>query len=90
MILLREQFSPETADKSLIEGFGASRGIIRYRLDTDESYRRRVINAFVWHKLGGKVAGVQQILAENGFLNAKIVSVNDVRRHDGSIIARPS
>ena len=85
MILLREQFSPETADTSLIEGFGASRGIIRTRLDTDETYRKRVENAFVWHKLGGKVTGLQQILAENGFLNALILPVNDVRRHDGTL-----
>ena len=85
MILLRDQFTPEKSDESLIAGYGASRGIIRNRLDTDETYRRRVINAFVWHKLGGKVAGMLQILAENGFLNARIVPVKDIRRHDGSL-----
>ena len=79
MILLREQFTPETADGSFIEGYGASRGIIRTRLDTSDSYHRRVINAFVWHKLGGKTSGLAQILAENGFFNAAIGPLNMIQ-----------
>lgn len=85
ILWLRDQWSPVTADPELVARYGASRGILRTRFDTDESYRLRVINAFAWHKLGGKVRGLVQILAENGFSGAVILPVNDVRRHDGSL-----
>ena len=55
ILWLRHQWNPATADDELIAAYGASRGILRTRYDTDESYRLRVVNAFAWHKLGGKV-----------------------------------
>lgn len=54
ILWLRHQWNPATADDELIAAYGASRGILRTRYDTDESYRLRVVNAFAWHKLGGK------------------------------------
>lgn len=88
ILWLRDQWSPVTADPELVARYGASRGILRTRFDTDESYRLRVINAFAWHKLGGKVRGLVQILAENGFSGAVILPVNDVRRHIAPTRAR--
>lgn len=86
ILWLREQWNPATCEQWLLERYGASRGIFRTRFDTDESYRKRVIYAYAWHKLGGKVKGVTQILAENGFEGAIIQSVNDVRRHDAMLM----
>lgn len=85
ILWLHRQFSPVTADDDMIARYGASRGILRIRYDSDESYRLRVVNAFAWHKLGGKVQGLVGILVENGFEGAIIVPVNDVRRHDAAL-----
>lgn len=85
ILWLRRQFSPVTADDDMIARYGASRGVLRTRYDSDESYRRRVVNAFAWHKLGGKVQGLVRILAENGFAGAEILPVNDVRRHNAAL-----
>ena len=67
ILWLRRQWNPATADDDMIVRYGESRGIIRWQFDTDESYRRRVVNAFAWHKLGGKVRGLERIFAENLF-----------------------
>lgn len=84
ILWLRRQWNPATAEDERIAAYGASRGILRTRYDTDESYRRRVVNAYAWHKLGGKVRGLARILEENGFTGAIILPVNDVRRHDAA------
>ena len=73
ILWLRRQWNPATADDDMIAGYGGSRGILRTSYDTDESYRLRVVSAFAWHKLGGKVRGVTRILAENGFSGARIL-----------------
>ncbi|MCH5277462.1 MAG: hypothetical protein J1E80_06455 [Desulfovibrionaceae bacterium] len=65
ILWLRRQFSPATADAELIGRYGASRGIARHAFDSDDSYRLRVVNAFAWHKLGGKVRGLERIFTEN-------------------------
>ena len=67
ILWLRRQWNPATADDDMIARYGESRGIIRWQFDTDESYRRRVVNAFAWHKLGGNVRGLERIFAENLF-----------------------
>lgn len=76
ILWLRLQWHPATADDALIAAYGASRGIIRQRYDTDESYRRRVVNAFAWHKLGGKWRGLERIYAQNDFL-ARVLPSDD-------------
>ncbi len=73
---LRRQFIPPQADDEFLVWYGESRGITRWRADTDESYRRRVLNAFAWHTLGGKVRGMEQIFAENEFI-ARVLPAND-------------
>ena len=67
ILWLREQWNPATCELWLLERYGASRGIFRNSFDTDESYRKRVIHAYIWHKLGGKVRGMEQIYAESGY-----------------------
>ena len=67
ILWLRRQYVPPRCDAEFMARFGASRGIVRWRFDSDDSYGRRVVNAFAWHKLGGKVRGLERILAENAF-----------------------
>lgn len=67
ILWLRRQWHPATADDALMAAYGASRGIIRQRFDTDETYRRRVVQALAWHKLGGKWRGLERIYAQIGF-----------------------
>lgn len=76
ILWLRKQWTPLTSEEDMIVGYGESRGVPRMRLDTDELYRQRVINAYIWHMLGGKVRGVERIYAENGFL-AQILNASD-------------
>lgn len=66
ILWLREQWLAEKAEAELVPGYGESRGMLRFRFDTDESYRRRVVNAWAWHQLGGKTRGLERIYAENG------------------------
>ena len=73
ILWLREQWNPATCEPWLLAGYGASRGITRTRFDTDESYRKRVVYAYAWHKLGGKISGLEKILAESGF-QAKVTN----------------
>ena len=57
ILWLRRQWNPATADDELIASYGASRGILRTKYDTDESYRLRVVNAYAWHKVRRQGAG---------------------------------
>lgn len=68
ILWLREQWLAEKAGADLVPGYGESRGMLRFRFDTDESYRKRVVNAFAWHQLGGKTRGLERIFAENGLI----------------------
>lgn len=67
ILWLRRQFTPATADDDLIERYGASRGVPRTKYDTNETYRIRVVRAYAWHKLGGLIHGLPQVLAEYGY-----------------------
>lgn len=76
ILWLRRQWNPVTCEPDLVQGYGESRGVFRNRFDSDESYRRRVIYAYSWHKLGGKVRGLERILAESGF-SASVLQASD-------------
>lgn len=76
IIWLRKQWTPITCEEDRIVPFGESRGVPRTRIDTDASYKNRVINAYIWHKLGGKVRGVERIYRENDFIT-KILNASD-------------
>ena len=81
IIWLRRQCVVDTAEDDMLERYGASRGILRTRFDTDASYRLRVSHAYAWHKLGGTVSGLRRILGENGYPDAII---RNARQGDGS------
>ena len=81
IIWLRRQCVVDTAEDDMLERYGASRGILRTRFDTDASYRLRVSHAYAWHKLGGTVSGLRRILGENGYPDAII---RNARQCDGS------
>ena len=76
ILWLRRQWNPATADMALIAAYGESRGIIRHRFDSDETYRRRVVQALAWHRLGGKWRGLERIYAQNDFL-ARVLPSDD-------------
>ena len=68
ILWLRRQWTPVTSEEDMIVGYGESRGVPRTRIDTDDLYRQRVISAYIWHMLGGKVRGVERIYLENAFI----------------------
>lgn len=76
IVWLRRQWTPVTCEDDRIVPFGESRGVPRTRIDTDATYKNRVINAYIWHKLGGKVRGVERIYRENDFI-ARILNASN-------------
>lgn len=77
IIYTRNQFMIQLADKSLISEYGSSRGITRSKYDNDDDYRKRVLYAYKWIELGGKVDGLITILADYGFPNAEFKNLRD-------------
>ncbi|MDE5831738.1 MAG: phage tail protein [Desulfovibrio sp.] len=76
IVWLRRQWTPITCEENRVALFGDSRGVPRTRSDTDATYKNRVINAYRWHKLGGKIRGVEKIYLENDFIT-KILNASD-------------
>jgi hypothetical protein len=72
VLWVRAQFVPPKAEEEYIPLHGASRGAPRTRFDSGARYRRRVERAAAWHKLGGKMEGLAEILAEYGFSSGEI------------------
>ena len=67
-----EQFVPPKAEDGHIPLHGISRGVPRTRFDKSGRYRVRVEQAASWHKLGGKVQGLPQIIKEYGYADATV------------------
>ena len=67
VIWTRNQYLVSLAVKDLMEGYAQSRAVPRTRYDSDEQHRTRVVRAYAWYHLGGKVTGLPQILAEYGY-----------------------
>ncbi len=72
IIWTRNQYIASLAVKELIDGYAQSRAVPRTRYDSDEQHRTRVVRAYAWHHLGGKVTGLPQILAEYGYPDSEI------------------
>ncbi|MGE4497141.1 MAG: hypothetical protein AB7E48_04615 [Deferribacterales bacterium] len=70
IIIVRAQFIAEETD--LWEDFAHVRGISRLPNDTDEQYRVRMLNAYRWQKLAGKVEGLPHILADFGYAGVEV------------------
>lgn len=67
IVYFREQWFPEHCEASFIPGYGTSRGLVRHPKESAEQFRTRVVNAWRWHLLGGKVEGLPEILKFYGF-----------------------
>jgi hypothetical protein len=80
ILYVRDQFFPEFCEPERLNDFAVSRGIKRFRFDTDEQFRLRVVNAYRWQKLGGKEQGLARILAEYGYPGAKVSYFDDKAR----------
>ncbi len=85
MLYLRDQWFPARCEESMVAEHGESRGIIRYvgrhASETPEQYRARVVHAYAWHMLGGKVEGVPQILKLYGF---DVAAIENMRQFNPS------
>ncbi|WP_165064440.1 phage tail protein [Desulfovibrio sp. ZJ200] len=77
ILYFRQQWFPEHCEDVLIPGFGTSRGLVRHVRENAAQFRRRVVNAYAWHMLGGKVQGLPQILRFYGFESLKIENLRD-------------
>lgn len=72
IVYFRRQWFPELCEAGLVPDFGAGRGLVRHPKETAEQFRARVVNAFRWHRLGGKTGGLPEILRFYGFETVRI------------------
>lgn len=77
IVYFRKQWFPEFCEDGLVPSFGNSRGLVRHPKENAEQFRQRVVHAFAWHLLGGKVEGLPQILKFYGFDIGEIVNMRD-------------
>lgn len=77
IVYFREQWFPEHCEASLIPGYGTSRGLVRHPRENAAQFRQRVIKAYAWHMLGGKIEGLPQILRFYGFESLKIENLRE-------------
>lgn len=74
ILWLRRQFLPQTSEAAYLANYGRSRGLVRHPLESDDQWKRRVVGAYAWHLLGGKQAGLPQILEFYGYPGAAIIN----------------
>lgn len=77
IVWLRKQFLPVLCDDDYRERFAKSRKIRRYSKETDEQYANRIIYAYAWQLLGGRVAGLYEILRYYGYEGVDIYNMAD-------------
>ncbi len=77
MLTLRKQFIPAQCENPLVAEHGQSRGVVRSPRETDAQFRTRVVHAWGWHNLGGKVLGLPEILKFYGYEVARIENMRD-------------
>ena len=75
IVNFRKQWFPEFCENGLVQGFGESRGLVRHPKESAAQFRSRVVNAYAWHLLGGKVEGLPKILKFYGFDIGEIVNM---------------
>ena len=80
MLYLRDQFFPDKCADALVPEYGKSRAITRYFRESKEDYRKRVINAYNWHLLGGKTLGLPEILRFYGFDAIRIEEIREYHK----------
>jgi len=69
---LRDQLHPATCEDAFVAKHGKSRGLARHPLETGAQYRRRVVKAWAWQRLGSKSAGLPQVLAHYGYPDCRV------------------
>ncbi|SNZ08314.1 Phage tail protein (Tail_P2_I) [Persephonella hydrogeniphila] len=72
---VRKQRFPQFANSNALYLLGKERGFNRFKNETEEEFRSRVINAISWYKKAGTVKGIKEILALYGFENVKITPI---------------
>ncbi|WP_457640475.1 phage tail protein [Persephonella sp.] len=72
---VRKQRFPQLASPNALYLLGKERGFNRFKSETAEEFRNRVINAIPWYEKAGTVKGIKEILALYGFENVKITPV---------------
>jgi len=75
ILWLRDQWHPAKCEPEAVPGFGRSRGVLRHSRESDAQFRERVIHAYAWHLLGGKVEGLPQILKFYGLEAPEIINL---------------
>lgn len=80
-VFMRAQWFPQLCELELVPEHGYARGLVRHHTETPDQYRRRVINAYAWHMLGGKQAGVPAILS---FYGCDIAELESLRKYQSS------
>jgi len=87
---LRNQFFPEICDAGHISEFARSRSIARAPVESSDQFARRVIYAWQFFRLGGKAAGLPEILKLYGLSDVELVEhsqlVEDFRLSGGEFI----
>ncbi len=72
---VRRQRFPQFANSNALYLLGKERGFSRFKAETEEKFRNRIINAISWYEKAGTVKGIKEILKIYGFENVKITPV---------------
>ena len=72
---VRRQRFPQFANSNALYLLGKERGFSKFKYETEEEFRNRVINAISWYEKAGTVKGIKEILSLYGFENVKITPV---------------
>ena len=72
---VRRQRLPQLASSNALYLIGKERGFNKFKTETEEEFRNRVINAISWYEKAGTVKGIKEILSFYGFENVKITPV---------------
>lgn len=77
ILWMRLQAYPDTCDDQFVAVHGEARGIFQRQNESIEKYRIRVIKAYAWQLLGGKNAGLPQILEHYGYGKTFVHNMRD-------------
>ena len=74
---LRDQLHPATCEAAYVQLHGESRGVRRHPLETDAQYRKRVVKAWTWQRLGSKSVGMPMVLEHYGYPDCSVRNMRD-------------
>lgn len=85
VIWTRNQYLASLAIKDLMPGYAQSRAVPRTRYDSDEQHRTRVVRAYAWHHLGGKVTACRRFWPSTAIRIPLSTTAGKTTRNDGRI-----